>query len=134
MSQTSNHPKTLRTPSELSKLSHGVGKVLRAFGEARGRDQMSSDEVLIFLALGHLGQAAGSQGVWSRPVTCLNLSEALNIPKETVRRKVNRLVELGLAASTTRGALIHDPEKWRLVAEAIASMAGCQTLRDRGGS
>jgi hypothetical protein len=111
----------IKTPSELSALSQRVGKVLRAFGKARELDQMTADEALIFLALGHLGQTATSTGVAIRPVTCLDLAELLNIPKETVRRKVARLVDMQLVTSTTRGVLMENDVEWRRLAEAIAS-------------
>lgn len=109
-------------PSEAGRLLERAGKILRAFGEVRAADRLTADEVLIFLALGHLGQSATSRGVVIRPVPCVDIADVLNIPKETVRRKVAVLVERGLVASTTRGALVHDPEKWRLVAESVANL------------
>jgi DNA-binding MarR family transcriptional regulator len=112
---------TCKTPSEISALSQRVGKMLRAFGRAREQERMTSDETLIFLALGHLGQTATSTGMVSRPVTCLDLADLLNIPKETVRRKVSRLVEMQLVMSTTRGVLMENEAEWRRLAEAIAS-------------
>ncbi len=116
---------TCKTPSEVSALSQRVGKILRSFGHARRRDHMSADEVLIFLALGHLGQTASSIGVSIRPVTNLDLAEMLHIPKETVRRKISRLVEMQLAEATTRGVLIRDQEEWRRLAESITVVASC---------
>jgi hypothetical protein len=110
----------MTTPSEFSVLSQRVGKVLRAFGEARGRNGLTADEVLIFLALGRLGQTATSHGVSIRPVTCLDLAQVLNIPKETVRRKVARLVEMELAEATTRGVLIQNEDEWRRLSDSIA--------------
>jgi hypothetical protein len=115
---------TIGTPNEISVLSQRVGKVLRAFGEARREGRLTSDEVLIFLALGRLSQSANSRGVSLRPVTCLDLAEALNIPKETVRRKVARLIELQFAEATTRGVLIQNQVEWRRLAEAVAGEGG----------
>jgi hypothetical protein len=107
-------------PNEISVLSQRVGKVLRTFGAARGREGLTADELLIFLALGHLRQSTASNHIFIRPVTCLDLAAVLNIPKETVRRKVARLVELQLAEATTRGVLIQDKEEWRRLAESIS--------------
>jgi hypothetical protein len=114
---------TCKTPSEIGALSQRLGKILRAFGHARGRGHMTADEVLIFLALGHLGQTANSIGVSIRPVTNLDLAELLQIPKETIRRKTSRLVELQLAEATTRGVLIRNQEEWRRLASSIADGA-----------
>lgn len=121
MPRSSVPTKTIKTPSEISALSQRVGKMLRAFGKAREHDRMTSDEALIFLALGHLGQTATSTGMVIRPVTCLHLADLLNIPKETVRRKVSHLLELELVTSTTRGVLMENEMEWRRLAEAIAS-------------
>jgi hypothetical protein len=120
MSQSSAQAMTSTTPHEIGALSQCMGKVLRAFGLARVADRMTSDEVLIFLALGHLGLTANSRGVVIRPVTCLDLAEMLHIPKETVRRKVARLADMQLAEATTRGVLIKNQDEWRRLAEAIA--------------
>lgn len=121
LADSSLHP----SPSEISALSQRVGKVLRAFGVARGADRLTSDEVLVFLALGHLGQTANSYGVAVRPVTCLDLAEMLSIPKETVRRKLARLVDLQLAETTGRGTLILDQEEWRRIAGSVVGAASC---------
>lgn len=112
-----------KTPSEVSALSQRVGKTLRCFGHARRHHYLTADEVLIFLALGHLGQSVNSIGVSIRPVTILDLAELLHIPKETVRRKVSRLVELQFAEATTRGVLIHNQEEWRQLAESISAIS-----------
>jgi len=116
---------TSHKPSEISGLSQRVSKILRAFGEARGRGGMTSDEVLIFLAVGHMGQTVNSVGVLNRPVTCLDLGVMLCIPKETVRRKVTRLVELRLAKITRRGVLIQDNDEWHKLAELISGNGSC---------
>jgi hypothetical protein len=119
MNRSYAHAMSNDTPNQVSILSQRIGKILRAFGASRGRDQMTADEVLIFLALGHLGQSTASNNVFIRPVTCLDLSGVLNIPKETVRRKVARLVELKLVESTARGILLQNQDEWRRLAESI---------------
>jgi hypothetical protein len=119
MNRTYAHAIAKKTPSEVNALSQRVGKVLRALGAARGSERLTADEVLIFLALGHLGQSAASNSVFIRPVTCIDLADVLNIPKETVRRKVARLVELQLAEATTRGILLQNQEEWRRLAESV---------------
>ncbi len=108
-----------KSPSEVGALSQRVGKLLRAFGETREGDRLTSEDALIFLALGHLGQTPTRTGVVIRPVTCLDIAALLNIPKETVRRKVARFVDMELVTSTTRGALIENQDKWSRLAESI---------------
>lgn len=123
MQQAAAHAMTSKTPSEMSALSQRVGKVLRAFGLTRGADRLTADEVLIFLALGHLGQTANSRGVSIRPVTCLDLAALLHMPRETVRRKVARLVEMQFAEATTRGVLIRNQDEWGRLAESLDESA-----------
>lgn len=120
--------------SEIGQLSQRAGRLLRLFGAARRSRAMTADDVLLFVALGHLGQLAISSGVSVRPVTCQDLSALLAIPKETVRRKLARLVELGLAESTTRGALIKDHDEWRRLAARLLGGAEADVgneLRDK---
>lgn len=47
-----------------------------------------------------------------RPITTLALANSLNMPRETVRRYVNRLIELGFCA--------RDAERRLMVTEAVA--------------
>jgi hypothetical protein len=123
MLRSSGQEITKSIPSEPSVLSQRVDKVLRLFGRARAADGMTADEVLIFLALGHLDKVVTSKWGETRPVTCLDLAELLNIPKETVRRRVARLVELDLATLTKRGALMKNGNEWRKIAEHITNIA-----------
>jgi hypothetical protein len=120
---SSDATSTKQAPSEIGALSSRVGTLLRAFGEARGGGRMTAEEVLIFLAIGHLGQTASRNGVFIRPVTCIDIAQMLNIPKETVRRKLVRLVDLALAEAATRGVLIKNQDEWRRLADIIAGSA-----------
>ncbi|MCI3135392.1 hypothetical protein [Phenylobacterium aquaticum] len=100
--------------------------VLRAIAELAS---MFDGDILmgvIFLALfrasvEHVGPSlrnivAGEDGVVPdharRPITTLALANSLNMPRETVRRYVNRLVELGFCA--------RDSERRLIVTEAMA--------------
>ena len=69
--------------------------MLSAFGTARSRRGLTADEVLIFLAAGQLSIVPEDQAQTAKPVTYVSISYLLNIPKETVRRKVLDLIELG---------------------------------------
>jgi hypothetical protein len=107
-------------PTEIGAVLRCVKKMLEAFVGARRRWNLAPDEALIFLALGRAGLSSSSAGVTITPVPRRDLSRMLNIPKETVRRKTARLVEIELATATTRGILIKNVDAWRELAEAIA--------------
>ncbi len=87
--------------------------------DARGRLGLTADETLIFLALGQLGLAASSAGFAISPVTCSDIARLLNMPKESVRRKASRLVDIDLATHTTRGILLKNVDEWRHLAAAF---------------
>ena len=105
--------------SEINAISERLEKVLRAVGAARARQQLSVDEAFIFLVAGYRGVSKSRSGVTIRAVSCIDIANILNIPRETVRRKAATLVGLQLASMTSRGILIENLDEWRLLAEAM---------------
>jgi len=102
---------------EITAAGRSLDKILESFGDVRDEQDLTSDEALIFLAVGRLGLTPSTMGVAVHPVTCLNVSELLKIPTETVRRKAGRLVERGFFVRTTRGLLVKRVDEWRRLAE-----------------
>jgi len=90
--------------------------LLRAIGTARKEYGLAAEEMLIFLAVGRLGLRRVSYAATIWPVTCLEISELLEIPRETVRRKTGRLIKCGLVSATGRGFLLNDIAHWRRLA------------------
>lgn len=105
--------------AELAATCLRVEKVLLAFGRMRSDRDLTSEDVVIFLATGQLGLAPSALGVSVRPVTNFDISELLKIPKETVRRKTARLVKLNLLTATTRGVKLKNVDEWRSLASAL---------------
>lgn len=89
-----------------------AGRLLRAFGSVRARRQMSADTTLIYLAVGQLGLMRSGSLLTLRPVTYHDISVLLKIPKETVRRKAARLIDLELIQTTTQGLMLRSIEEW----------------------
>ena len=52
-------------------------------------------------------------------MTYVAISYLLNIPKETVRRKAQHLIELGLVESTPQGITVADTNSWRSFASSL---------------
>jgi hypothetical protein len=119
MSQDKVQLITFRSSAEIVAMSDRLEKILRALTDARQRLTVTADEALIFLALGQLGLAPSSVGFMIKPVTCSDISDLLKMPKESVRRKAAHLVEIDLAAHTTRGILIKNVDEWCGLAEAV---------------
>lgn len=112
--------KKLSAPiSEVIAISERLEKVLRAVGAARARRQLTVEEAFIFLAVGFLGISNSRSGVAITVVSCIDIAEILKIPRETVRRKIATLVEMGLVSMTTRGVLLVGLDEWRVLAEEI---------------
>jgi len=109
---------TGETP-EHAALSGKINRMLSAFGSARLRRGLTADEVLIFLAAGQLSYAPEEPVQTGKPVTYVAISYLLGIPKETVRRKALRLLELGLVECTPHGLIVADLESWRAFASAL---------------
>ncbi|MDI9848871.1 hypothetical protein QM467_12460 [Rhodoblastus sp. 17X3] len=108
-------------PLEANAISQRLMQMLQSIGGARTRLLLASDEALIFLALGQMGLSVCKFGVAIQPVAGVAIAELLKIPKETVRRKVARLVQLDLVTATPRGHVIKNFDEWRQLAEAVIS-------------
>lgn len=97
-------------------------RLLAAFGTLRTKERLAAEEALIFFALGQLAWSSG-EGAMSKLVPCAEISELLGIPRETVRRKAGRLVDLELATLTPRGLRIRDNPLWtKVVRDVLAGM------------
>ena len=112
---------TGETP-DFAALSGKINQMLGAFGSARLRRGLTADEVLIFLAAGQLGFAAGEPVQAAKPVTYVAISYLLSIPKETVRRKAMRLIELGLVECTPNGITVADLNSWHSFASSLVRL------------
>lgn len=100
-------------------LSSRTGRLLRAAGEARAREGLAAEDLLIYLAIGHLG--LDGSGVIPRltPRTHLEIAEFLNIPRETLRRKVGRLCDRGYTRIGPGGVVVRDVAVWLAHAAAL---------------
>ncbi len=109
-------------PHGVLEISTRAGALLRATCAARARDGFTAEELLIYLAIGHLGIDAGGAIPRLRPRTFLEIAEFLAIPRETVRRKVGRLCDRGYAQLGPGGVVVRDLEVWLRHATAVAGM------------
>lgn len=96
-------------PSRLDARSKQIGRALRHFGAARKMRGLDADDLLIVLALGHLGLRLTAGRLREiAPVSCADVSRLLDIPKETVRRKAARLAAAELVEVNGRGVRLRD--------------------------
>lgn len=86
-----------------------IGRLLRSFSSPRKRLGLTPDELLIFFSIGYLGTTcAGGATITVVPVSIIEISSFLGIPKETVRRKITRLTTLDYVNSTPKGILVKE--------------------------
>lgn len=89
-----------------------TARLLRLFASPRKRLGLTSDELLIFFAIGYLCTTVTDGAVQVSPIALVDVSAFLGIPKETVRRKTVRLVDLDYVSCTTKGVLIKQVRIW----------------------
>ncbi|MER2605949.1 MAG: helix-turn-helix domain-containing protein [Siculibacillus sp.] len=109
-------------PQMAETLSARAGNFCSATRSARVSDGLTLAELVIYLAVGHLGVDTSSRIPRLTPKTYLEIAEYLAIPRETVRRKAGRLVDRGLLQLGPGGVVVRDMEAW--LARATALLGG----------
>lgn len=104
--------------NELASLARYTAKMFKLMSSLRARHGMDFDEVLIFFALGRLNfdQAPGNL-MFVKPANIVSLSDFMEIPRETLRRKLLRLEEKDLVQRTSYGFVVKDLASWKRIAE-----------------
>ena len=105
-------------PERAAALSRRAGSFCAAARAARAGDGLTAEELVIYLAVGHLGVDTSTRIPRLTPRTYLEIAEFLAIPRETVRRKAARLVDRDLLQLGRGGVVVRDVEAWltRIVA------------------
>lgn len=89
-----------------------IAHLLRVFSSARRRPALAADEVVIFLAIGHLSISVENDAVVIRPIGLTEIALLLGIPKETVRRKTLRLADVEYVACSPKGIVLKQLDIW----------------------
>ena len=104
--------------SEFGPAVSTVGALLGRVAEVRRRWSLDLEEALLYLCIGYLNTERslrmGSHGF----VAATNISSVANfigMPKETARRKINKLIDGGLVLNVG-GIVIADIERWVAIA------------------
>jgi hypothetical protein len=101
--------------------SNNAAKLIRLFSSARKRPALKADELLIFMAIGYLNvSVTGSEVIVIRPVSLIEVARLLGIPKETVRRKTTRLVDIEYLECTSKGIVIRQLGCWCRLLEFVS--------------
>jgi hypothetical protein len=89
-----------------------IGRLLRLFSSPRRRFGLTPDELLIFFAIGYRGTTMTHGAVQVTPISLIEVSSLLGIPKETVRRKTARLADLDYVICTPKGVVVKEVKLW----------------------
>jgi len=98
-----------------------IARLLRAFSSPRKRLGLTPDELLIFFAIGYLSTTMSNGAIHVIPIGMIDVAALLGIPKETVRRKTMRLVDLEYVGSTPKGVFIKQVTVWCQMLERAVS-------------
>lgn len=97
-----------------------IAQIIGVFSSARKRSVLTADEVVIFLAIGHLSVSVINDVIVTRPVGLAEVALLLGIPKETVRRKMLRLAVVEYVGCSPKGIAITKLDTWCRMFERIA--------------
>lgn len=104
--------------NELASLARYAAKMFKLMSSLKGRHAIDFDEIIIFFALGRLNFDQQPGGLmFVKPANIVSLSDYLEIPRETLRRKLLRLEEKELVQRTSYGFVIKDVATWRRIGE-----------------
>lgn len=104
---------------DLRRVSQMLAMPLRSLASARVRKNLTFDDALILLAIGHLNFGGVSRFPTARPAHSGEVSHLLKIPRETVRRKMKRLAEMEMIDIGQKGAIIAQVSEWQALANQL---------------
>ena len=100
---------------------------LSALDRFRTDHDLSVDEAVIFMAIGDLNLSLRNSDVLlMRPTNMTAIAYQLDIPRETIRRKVKTLLAKGLVRARGREIYMEDIKSWLALGDQIS---GIQHLR-----
>lgn len=112
---------SMNQPSEVLNLASHVKKTLAGVFKFRAAAGLDIEQVLIYLALGSMNlEGSHSAVVTVQPVNIATLCQAIELPRETVRRKLIQLEDQKLVRRSAAGFFIDDLTRWGELAARLA--------------
>lgn len=106
--------------SEILNLASLVKKTLAGLFKFRAVSGLDIEQVLIYLALGSMNlEGSHSAVVTIQPVNIATLCHAIELPRETVRRKLMQLEDQKLVRRSAAGFFIDDLNRWSELANRL---------------
>jgi len=90
-----------------------IRSFLTALDHFRTQHDLSIDEAIIFIAIGDLNfSSKNSDYLMMRPTNMTGIAYQLDVPRETVRRKVKTLLSKGLIRTRGREIYLENVKAW----------------------
>jgi hypothetical protein len=114
-----SHPVN-ESPFEASHL-HALRSFFGAIENIRSTLNIDVEEMLLYLSIGYLNteriQQVGTNGYISA-TNIASVADFMKIPKETARRKIKRLIALGLVENR-HGVVVSDAARWFAISRQL---------------
>lgn len=114
---------------QVSPLIEGIERLIGRLREARKSHGLTAEELTLYLAVGRISLSVGATVTAMRPVSYIELSDCLLMPRETVRRKAARLIDRRFLLRVPHGVLLRELEQW---AELARHLLAPGILEDAG--
>ncbi len=110
----------MNQPTEILNLATRVKKALAGVFKFRAATSLDIEQVLIYLALGSMNlEGSHSTVVTVQPVNIATLCQAIDLPRETVRRKLMQLEDQKFVRRSAAGFFIDDLNRWSELASRL---------------
>lgn len=103
----------MNQPSDILARASAAQKTLAGLFRFRAAMSLDVEQVLIYLALGSMNLEASHDSVVTiQPVNIATLCQAIELPRETVRRKLIQLEDQKFVRRSAAGFFIEDLGRW----------------------
>lgn len=113
----------MTNPTEILDRASAAKRALTGLFRFRAAMALDVEQVLIYLALGSMNlEAPHEMTLTIQPVNIATLCQAIELPRETVRRKLIQLEDQKLVRRSAAGFFIEDVGRWTSLAGQIVQV------------
>ena len=110
----------MHKPQDMTLVRKNIRSFLSALDRFRTDHELTIDEAIIFMAIGDLNLSTRSHDyLMMRPTNMTAIAYQLDVPRETVRRKVKTLLGKGLIRKRGREIYLEDVKTWSDIGDQL---------------